>query len=269
MKKSLLLSVMMVLILAGAGQAAVTFGVIPLEDTQIMEKKFTPLTEYLSASLGEPVTLRVGTDYEAIESALVSGELAFAYIGPVGAVKVNTQKKTVIPIVKVVKKGSPFYKSYVVAAKDSPVTDISGLKGKVFAFGDKGSTSSYLVPRYLLAKQGVALSDLKTHLLTGSHSNVVRAVLEGKAAAGGVKESVALKNKDALKFLDISKPIPNFPICANIASLGKEKAKKLQKLLEDLPADAPEIKAINAKYDGFAKATIGDYRIIQAIMKQQ
>lgn len=269
MKKSLLLTAMMVFFLSGAAQAALTFGVIPLEDKQIMEEKFTPLAGYLSKELGEPVTLRVGENYEAIEVALLSGDLAFAYIGPVGAVKVNAQKKTVIPIVKVVKKGSPFYKSYVVAPKDSPLASVADLKGKVFAFGDKGSTSSYLVPRYLLAKQGVTLDALDDHLLTGSHSNVVRAVLDGKAAAGGIKESVALKNKDALKFLAISKPIPNFPICANIEALGKEKAKTLQKFLETLPADAPEIKAINKKYDGFARATIGDYRIIQAIMKQQ
>ena len=139
----------------------------------------------------------------------------------------------------------------------------------VFAFGDKGSTSSYLVPKYILAKSGVKLADLKDHLLTGSHSNVVRAILEGKAAAGGVKESVALKNQDKLKFLEISKPIPNFPICVNLKSLGKEKAKKFQNLLLGLPKKAPEMVAISKKYDNFAKASIGDYRIIESIMKQK
>ena len=96
-----MLTAMMVFFLSGAAQAALTFGVIPLEDKQIMEEKFTPLAGYLSKELGEPVTLRVGENYEAIEAALLSGDLAFAYIGPVGAVKVNAQKKTVIPIVKV------------------------------------------------------------------------------------------------------------------------------------------------------------------------
>ena len=269
MKKAILFAVIMMFITTVSSQAAIIFGVIPLEDKSIMEKKFSPLVDYLSAHMGEEVTLRIGKTYEEIEAALVAGDIQLAYIGPAGAVKVNLQKKTVIPIVKVVKKGAPFYKAYLVAPKNSPVMNISELKGKVFAFGDKGSTSSYLVPKYLLAKNGVTLNDLENHLLTGSHSNVIRAVLDGKAAAGGVKESVALKNEDKLKFLIISKPIPNFPICANIKAIGKEKAKKLQTLLEELPAKSPEIKAIDKKYDGFARATIGDYRIIQAIMKQQ
>jgi ABC-type phosphate/phosphonate transport system substrate-binding protein len=98
---------------------------------------------------------------------------------------------------------------------------------------------------------------------------VVRAVLDGKAAAGGVKESVALKNQDKLKILEISKPIPNFPICVNLKSLGKEKAKKIQSLLLSLPKKAPAVVAISKKYDNFAKAAIGDYRIIASIMKQK
>lgn len=265
----MLLTIVLVFLMTVTCHAELFFGVIPLEDQNIMEKKFSPLAEYLSAQLGDTVTLRIGENYEEIETALSTGDIQFAYIGPVGAIKVNHQNKRVIPIVKVVKQGSPFYKSYVVAPKESSITNLSELKGKVFAFGDKGSTSSYLVPKYLLSKSGVRMGDLEGHLLTGSHSNVVRAVLEGKAAAGGVKESVALKNENKLKFLNISKPIPNFPICANIQSLGKEKAKKLQKLLEDLSAKSPEISLINKKYDGFVKATIGDYRIIEAIMNQQ
>ncbi len=269
MKKSVFVGIVLLLLCVVNVQAEIVFGVIPLEDKAEMVQKFTPLCEYLSAKLGEPVTLKVGSDYDEIENGLVKGGIQAAYLGPVGAVKGNKANRSVIPIVKVVKKGSPFYKSYVVAPKESSLQGVSDLKGKVFAFGDKGSTSSYLVPKYLLAKSGVKLADLKEHLLTGSHSNVIRAVLEGKAAAGGVKESVALKNQDKLKFLEISNPIPNFPICVNIKALGKEKAKNLQKLLLTLPKKATEVIAISKKYDNFTKASIGDYRIIESIMKQK
>ncbi len=269
MKKGIVSGLLLLLLVAVNVQAEIVFGVIPLEDKAVMVEKFTPLCEYLSAKLGEPVTLQVGSNYDEIENGLVQGKIQAAYLGPVGAVKSNQANRSVIPIVKVVKKGSPFYKSYVIAPKESPVQAIADLKGKVFAFGDKGSTSSYLVPKYILAKSGVKLADLKEYLLTGSHSNVVRAVLDGKAAAGGVKESVALKNQDKLKFLEISKPIPNFPICVNLKSLGKEKAKKIQSLLLSLPKKAPAVVAISKKYDNFAKAAIGDYRIIASIMKQK
>ena len=267
--KKIFLTLLMLLMTTVNTKADIVFGVIPLEDKEVMTQKFTPLAHYLTTQFGEPVTLQVGKDYNEIETGISNGVIQLAYLGPAGAVKVNKQNPFIFPLVKVVKGGKPFYKSYVIAKKDSPLNSPSDIKGKVFAFGDKGSTSSYLVPRYLLAKNGVTLDDLQEHLLTGSHSNVIRAVLEGRAAAGGVKESVALKNKDKVKFLEISNPIPNFPICANVKALGKEKAKKLQQALVSLPEKSAEITGINKKYDKFAKATITDYQIIEAIMKQQ
>ncbi len=252
-----------------AAQAQIVFGVIPLQDSDVMTQKFTPLASYLSEQLGEPVSLKIGSNYDEIESGLVSGDIQVAYVGPSGAVKMNQNNPAVIPLVKVVKGGSPFYKSYVIAKADSSLTSPADLKGKVFAFGDKGSTSSYLVPKYILAKNGVSIDDLKEAVLTGSHSNVLKAVLNGTADAGGLKESLALKNKDTLKFLEISKPIPNFPVCANIKALGKEKAKKLQSILVNMADKSPQITSISKKYDKFSKASISDYQIIAAIMKKQ
>ncbi len=252
-----------------AAQAEIVFGVIPLQDSDVMTRKFTPLASYLSEQLGEPVSLKIGSNYDEIESGLVSGDIQVAYVGPSGAVKMNQSNPAVIPLVKVVKGGSPFYKSYVIAKADSSLTSPADLKGKIFAFGDKGSTSSYLVPKYILAKNGVSIDDLKEAVLTGSHSNVLKAVLEGTADAGGLKESLALKNKDKLKFLEISKPIPNFPVCANIKALGKEKAKKLQSILVNMADKSPQITSISKKYDKFSKASISDYQIIAAIMKKQ
>jgi len=267
--KRLLLALLLMLITAVSAQADIVFGVVPLEDKDVMTQKFEALAQYLGSQLGEAVTLKIGNDYNEIESGLSKGTIQVAYVGPSGAVKVNQENSTVIPLVKVVKSGSPFYKSYVIAKKDSSLNSPADLKGKVFAFGDKGSTSSYLVPKYILETNGVTLGDLKEHKLTGSHSNVLKAVLDGSADAGGLKESLALKNEDKVKFLEISKPIPNFPICANLKALGKEKAKKIQAILVGLPEKSKEITAISKKYDKFDKASITDYQIIAAIMKKQ
>lgn len=249
-------------------RAELVFGVIPLEDKVVYEQKFAPLTAYLKEKLGESVTLLVGDSYEQIESGIAKGDIHLALLGPVGAVKVNSENPRVFPVVKVVESGSPFYKSYIIAPKDSPLASPADLKGRVFAFGDQGSTSSCLVPRYILAKNGVQLADLADHLFTGSHDNVVRAVLEGKAAAGGVKESTALKHQSELKFLEISKPIPNFPICVNIAAVGKDKARQIQQILLAIPEKDTVITAIDKKFERFDRSNISDYAIIKAIMSQ-
>lgn len=267
--KRLFMALLLLLMTTTTAKADLTFGVIPLEDKEVMIQKFTALAQYLGSQLGETVTLKIGNDYNEIESGLSAGNIQIAYVGPSGAVKVNQENPAVFPLVKVVKGGSPFYKSYIIAKKDSPLNSPADLKGKVFAFGDKGSTSSYLVPKYILATNGVSLDDLKDSKLTGSHSNVLKAVLDGSADAGGLKESLAVKNEDKVKFLEISKPIPNFPICANVKALGKEKAKKIQAVLVAMPEKAKEITAISKKYDKFDKASIADYQIIAAIMKKQ
>lgn len=267
--KQLYFVLLFFVITVATAKAEIVFGVIPLQDKEVMVEKFTPLANYLSEQLGEPVKLKIGSNYDEIESGLINGDIQVAYVGPSGAVKMNQSNPAVFPLVKVVKGGSPFYKSYVIARADSPLNSPADLKGKVFAFGDKGSTSSYLVPKYILAKNGVTLADLKESVFTGSHSNVLKAVLDGSADAGGLKESLALKNKDKIKFLEISKPIPNFPICANIKVLGKEKAKKIQAILVNMAEKSPEITSINKKYDKFSRASISDYQIIAAIMKKQ
>lgn len=267
--KRLFFACLLLLMTSVTAQADIVFGVIPLQDKDTMTQKFTPLAEYLSSKLGEPVTLQIGADYAEIESGLSDGSIQVAYVGPSGAVKMNQKNHAVFPLVKVVKKGSPFYKSYVIAKKDSPLNSPADLKGKTFAFGDKSSTSSYLVPKFILSNNGVTLENLKEFKLTGSHSNVLKAVLDGSVDAGGLKESLALKNKDKVKFLEISKPIPNFPICANVKALGKEKAKKVQAALVGIPEKSQEITAISKKYDKFAKASIADYQIIAAIMKKK
>ena len=44
----------------------------------------------------------------------------------------------------------------VVTRPDSGITRLEDLKGKSFAFGDKGSTSGYLIPTHQLLKMGIA-----------------------------------------------------------------------------------------------------------------
>ncbi len=260
---------MVMMLISAAAQAEIRFGVIPLVDQATMEKRFQPLADYLTVRMGETVTLRIGNDYTEIEQALAQGKIDMAFLGPVGAVHVSSANENVFPLVKVLNNGSGFYKSYIVVLKTSPLTTLSQLKGKVMAFGDKGSTSSYLIPKFLLAEAGIQLSDLGKILMTGSHANVIRAVLNGQAEAGGVKESLALKNKDKLKFLAISGPIPEFPLCVNGDTLSENKIEKLQDVLLAIPKNSGVVQAINKKYNGFTHATSMDYTVIKFILAME
>lgn len=267
MKKSLLNTAVATAALFSSLHADIKFGVIPLEDKKIMEKKFTPLCEYMGLRTNQNCTLVIGKDYKEIEDAIAAGTIDYAYVGPLGYVKVVKKNPKVKPLVIIKKKGKATYKSCIVARKDNTAIDsVKDIKDKRFAFGDSGSTSSYLIPKLMLQEDGVKLADLAGFNYTGSHSNVARAVIEGTADAGGCKESVALKNADKLKIVKLSKDIPGFPIIVNTQTVKRKDYRRLQRALVLVKAYDPVVKSIGAKHDGFFMAFPWHYDIIKDAM---
>lgn len=61
------------------------------------------------------------------------------------------------------KKQVADYHTVFFTRKDSGITSLSDLKGKVIAFQDEGSTSAYYIPAYLLLKNGNSLEKMPSH----------------------------------------------------------------------------------------------------------
>jgi phosphonate transport system substrate-binding protein len=75
--------------------------------------------------------------------------------------------------------GKTEYHSYYIVHKDSPVSKLEDLRGKVFAFSDPLSNSGMLIPSYDLAKRGETPdSFFRNHVFTYSHDNSIRSVAE-------------------------------------------------------------------------------------------
>lgn len=51
--------------------------------------------------------------------------------------------------------GKPEYYAIMVTHPDSGIKSVADLKGRTFAFGDKGSTSGYLIPLHYFMTQGI------------------------------------------------------------------------------------------------------------------
>ncbi len=97
--------------------------------------------------------------------------------------------------------------------KNSPIKQLSDLKGKSFAFASLKSTSGNLIPRYLLAEHGIHLRELKNFNNFNYHDSVVKWVLKGIYDAGAVRESVAEKYLPlGLEIIARSGPIPTGPL---------------------------------------------------------
>lgn len=97
---------------------------------------------------------------------------------------------------------------------------LEDVRGKPFGFGDQASTSSHLAPRaHLLKKYKLDGEKDYRPVHLGAHDAVARAVQSGQIPAGALSKPIldnliARGSIDATKIvqLDLSAPIPNYPI---------------------------------------------------------
>lgn len=95
------------------------------------------------------------------------------------------------------KKGVPVYHSVFLTRKGSGIRTMNDLVGKVIAFEDPGSTSSYFIPSYMLLKAGHKMVELASvrekppadaigYVFAGQEINVAMWTYKGLVAAGAL-----------------------------------------------------------------------------------
>jgi phosphonate transport system substrate-binding protein len=92
-------------------------------------------------------------------------------------------------LVKINLDGSYGYHSIGFARKDSGITKLDDVQGKVFGFGDPNSTSGYLIPSIEIPQyaEGITMESGKYFgevKFTGGHEQTIVAVNNGDIAAG-------------------------------------------------------------------------------------
>lgn len=194
-------------------QNTVLFGAIPRDNPRIAYEKYQPLMDYLSEHTSFSIELVLKKNYDDTVTALGNGEIDIAFLGPLTYLHARSEHKAVSILKSVTEKGEPFYRSVIIAKDNDLISKLSDLKGKNFAFAAVKSTSGNLIPRFLLAEEGIHLRELNSFNNFDYHDSVVRWVLKGKYDAGAVRQYVADKYLPlGLKIISISGPIPTGPI---------------------------------------------------------
>ncbi len=171
-------------------EAPLVLAVHPYQTYSTLMEKYMPLADYLSELLQRDVAVRIGKDYQDHVAYIGKDRVDIAVMGPVSYVTVVARfgKKPILARFEI--NGRPLFQGVVVVRKDSSLGDLGSLRGKRFAFGDRASTMSHLVPRFMLSEAGVEIDDLADYQFLGSHDNVALSVLAGDFDAGAVKEEV-------------------------------------------------------------------------------
>lgn len=185
----------------------------PREDVKI----YSSLTRYLEDITDYRFRIRFSERYEDTVDNLRNGITDFAAIGPLSFI-IGREKNGIKCLVSGLnEEKKPEYHAVIFTRPWSNIENVSDLKGKTFAFGARYSTQGYLIPRNMLEDAGITLKELKYHVFTGSHSNAVRAVLNGEFDAGGMQDCLAksLERKGKIRIIKVSEPFPSSLICYN------------------------------------------------------
>jgi len=199
--------------IAASDKEVIFFGVIPRDNPRIAYEKYQPIIDYLSESTPYEFELSVKKTYDDIVHSLGNGEIDLAFLGPLTYLIAHKEYGAVSMLRSITDKNESFYRSVIITKNDNALNNLSDIKGKKFAFAALESTAGNLIPRLLLAEEGIHLKELKSYSNFNSHDSVIKWVLKGTYDAGAVRESVAQKYMPlGLKVLSTSGPIPTGPV---------------------------------------------------------
>lgn len=240
-------------------------------DKEKNDATYRPLAEYIGKQLGREVKLYTVDTWEGLAKSLANGETDIALMGPWGYVLAN-HVAGAQAVATILYDGKPEYFAIMITHPKSGIKSIQDLKGKTFAFGDKGSTSGYLIPNYHFQKNGIDVNTFLGKVINTKHQTIELQVTRGELDAGADYN----RNRDAMiadgqiKAADsvifwTSDPLPNDAVAVS-AALAKDAAfvARLRGALEKIgPELAKTPNLLPPRYTGFVAKDNGYYRPIR------
>lgn len=245
-------------------------------DREKNDATFRPLAQHLSQRLGREVRLRTVDSWEGLAKSLANGETDIALMGPWGYVLAN-QMADAQAVSTILYQGKPEYFAVIVTHPDSGLNSVQDLlgpkgKGRTFAFGDKGSTSGYLIPLHFFMQQGIDPEQHFGRVLYTKHQAIQMQVTAGQIDAGAdfnrnrtTMIDQGMIRAERSKIIWQSAPLPNDALAVS-AELFKDKAlvQRLQQAVAEIgPLLKTQPQLLPANYTGFVNADNSVYKPIR------
>ena len=148
------------------------------------------------------------SNYDALVDAFVSREIDLAWNGPLSYVKIKRRLDTPCQVVAMRDVDIDFVTQFI-THPDSDITSVEDLKGKRFAFGDRGSVQAGLLAYHFLKQMGInprrdlaayTFYDERQPSVLSDEMDVIDQVQKGVYDAGAVSGVVLdkLKGEEAV-----------------------------------------------------------------------
>jgi len=220
---SLIVIILMSLVLTGCGEAKlgtednpIVMSFVPSGDTEDIIASGDELAQMISDRADLVVVAEVGTDFAATREAMGAGKAHIGWLNTFNYVLASEKYDVGVGLVTE-RFGSSSYRGQINVNADAGINSLEDLKGKVMCWVDPNSTSGYIIPRIMLAANGIDPdNDFAKTVEAGSHNNVVTQVYNGDCDAGatyddarGSVEDDLTDVKDRVLILDYTSDIPN------------------------------------------------------------
>ncbi len=216
----------------------IVIGLIPEQNIFRQMDRYQPLADYLSSASGVTIKLKILPAYGNVIDNMVSSGVDGAFFGSFTYVLAHERLGVEVLARPEDNDGKSTYHGLIFVRKDSGIESAKDMKGKRFAFVDKGTTAGYLFPVEYFYKAGIKNyhTYLKEVYYTGTHEDAVYDVLNRKADIGSAKNTIyekiaatddRIKNK--LRIIDTSRDVPEngLALCKEIDAAVREKLKQV------------------------------------------
>lgn len=208
----------------GSDDRPISLAFTPSQQAATIATNGNAIKGALERATGLAWKVTVMTSYAAQVEAMCAGSVDVGFFAPL-QMTLLLDKSCGTPVLGALRKDdtgqlATTYKSQILVRADSGINDISGLKGKRFAFVDTLSASGYVYPTLVIKnKTG---QDPKTFfaangiIFAGGHPQAALAVyqgtVDGAATFIDARDSLVSANPDIktkTKVIDTAGPIPN------------------------------------------------------------
>lgn len=168
----------------GTEENPIIMSFVPSGDTQEIIASGEELAAMISEETGLVVEANVGTDFAAVREAMCANQAQIGWLNTFNYVLANEVCGVDAGLVTE-RFGLTYYNGQINVNADAGIATLEDLKGKVMCWVDPNSTSGYIIPRIMLAANGIDPdADFSNTVEAGSHNNVITQVYNGDCDAG-------------------------------------------------------------------------------------
>ena len=228
---------------------------VPSGDPQDIIASGDTLAQMLTDATGLTVQSTVGTDFSSVREAMCAGQAQIGWLNTFNYVMAAEQCGVDAALVTS-RFGATTYAGQIIVRADSGIETLQDLKGKVMCWVDPASTSGYIIPRIMLAAEGIDPdTDFAETIEAGSHNNVVTQVYNGDCDAGATfsdaRTGIEEEFPDVLEKVIVlanTSDIPNDSV-AFIADFPADMREQIVTALLDIAGTPEGQEALNTLYN--------------------